>query len=110
MLRELKGTQRMPRVLAFRVNGTGTAAILEGAFDGTLTDNGTGDYTITFAKAFARKPVVVGTCATDDCYLETLDADNTVSAVHVKTKINADTATDAIFHLMVMGWDVVDQY
>lgn len=54
MLREIKSSQRLVRVLNFKVKGTGTAAIQQGINDGTLVDNGTGDWTITFAKAGKR--------------------------------------------------------
>lgn len=110
MLRELKGTQRLPRVLAAIVDGTGTAAIREGATDFTLADGGTGVYTLTITKPFARKPVVVVTCATTDCYAETVDASNTASSIAILTKNNADAATDAVFHVMVIGWDSATSY
>lgn len=109
MLREIKGTQRLPRLLAAIVDGTGTAAIRMGSTDFTLTDNGTGDYTLTFAKAFLRKPMIQVTCATNDCYAETVDADNSLTAVHILTKNNADAATDAVFHVLVLGYDSADQ-
>ena len=97
-------------MLAFRVDGTGTASILEGAFDATLTDNGTGDYTLTFTKAFARVPVVIFGGAVDDALMCEIDAVS-VSAVRFKI-FDADgtTATDADFHVMVLGWDGLDQY
>lgn len=97
------------RIVHAIVDGTGTAAIREGGFDMTLVDNGTGDYTLTLNEAFQRKPAVVVTCATTDCYAELVDADNTKSVVHILTKNNADAATDAVFHVMIMGADSVDQ-
>jgi hypothetical protein len=105
MLREIKGTQRLPRQLFAIVDGTGTAAIREGATDFSLADDGTGSYTLTITKPFARKPVVVITCATTDCYAETVDATNSASVIKILTKNNADAATDAVFHVMVQGWD-----
>lgn len=108
MLRELKGTQRLPRVLGAIVDGTGTAAIREGGSDLSLVDNGTGDYTLTIRSPYKRKPVVQVTCATTDCYAELVDADNSVSVIHVLTKNNADAATDAVFHVLVLGWDAAD--
>jgi hypothetical protein len=108
MLRDVKSTQRLPRILGIRVNGTGTAAIEEGSFDATLVDNGTGDYTLTLVKPFARKPVIALACETTDCYAEMVDADNSASVIHVLTKNNADAATDAVFHVIVLGSDAVD--
>lgn len=49
MLREVKTSQRLPRMLAIKVDGV-APAILVGKFDATLTDNGIGDYTLTLAK------------------------------------------------------------
>jgi hypothetical protein len=107
MLREIKATQRLPRQLAFKVTGTGTAAISIGKFDGTLADNGTGDYTITFAKPFARAPICVASCETATCYAEIAAASS--SSVQILTKSNANTATDAVFHLIVQGYDAADE-
>lgn len=109
MLRELKGTQRLPRVLAFRVDGTGTASLLEGGNDGTLTDNGTGDYTIAFRVPFQRVPIVQATPLTVDsvAYIHEVSA----SAVTIRTRTVADApaAVDADFHLSVHGFDSADQ-
>lgn len=107
MLREIKATQRLPRQLAFKVTGTGTAAISIGQFDGTLADNGTGDYTITFAKPFARAPICVASCQTATCYAEI--AASSSSSVQILTKSNANAATDAVFHLIVQGYDAADE-
>lgn len=109
MLRDIKGTQRLPRLLAFRVDGTGTASILEGAFDATLVDNGTGDYTLTFAKPFARVPVVLGSGIVAASGIVEIDA---ISATAVGIKIFAEdgsTAQDSDFHLAILGWDSADQ-
>lgn len=109
MLREIKGTQRLPRALALRVEGTGTASILEGAFDATLVDNGTGDYTLTFAKPFARVPVAIACSLAADivCYVHAVSA----SAVTIRARSVAASpaAADVDFHLLVLGSDAVDQ-
>lgn len=107
MLREIKGTQRLPRMLAISVDGTGTASIVEGSTDVSLTDNGTGDYTLTFAKALARTPVVVASPLTADRFaqIHTVSA----SAVTIKTfKVSDQTAADADFHVLLLGWDSPD--
>lgn len=108
--RSIKGTQRHPRQIAFRVDGTGTASILEGTTDATLTDNGTGDYTLTWAQPFARVPVVVVTPVTTAIHCEHTGASTT--AVNIKTFAVADgtTATDADFHVLVYGYDSADVY
>lgn len=109
MLREIKSSQRMARVIALKVTGTGTAAINIGSTDATLTDNGTGDYTITYAKPFARTaiPVVVPGTANIIAIVTATSA----SACTVKTFQGTDgtTATDAIFYVHVVGYDSVDE-
>lgn len=96
-------------MLAFRVDGTGTASILEGQFDGTLTDNGTGDYTITFAKAFVRVPVISALPVTADVALS-INAVSASSVRIVAREIDASpAAVDADFHVMVLGFDTADQ-
>jgi hypothetical protein len=108
MLREIKSTQRLPRQLALKVNGVGgSPSILIGGFDATLADNGTGDYTLTFAKPFARDPVVVASCVTATCYAEV--AASSATSVQILTKSNANAATDAVFHVIVQGYDAADQ-
>lgn len=107
MLREIKSTQRLVRQLAFKVTGTGTAAISQGSLDATLVDNGTGDYTLTFAVPFVRAPICVASCQTASCYAEIAAA--SVTSVQVLTKSNANVATDAVFHLIVQGYDSADQ-
>lgn len=107
MLREIKGSQRLPRLIALRVDGTGTASILEGAFDATLVDNGTGDYTLTFATPFKRVPVCVGSAV--GAVEATLNVVPSVSAVQVLLQDNAGAAIDSDFHLMVLGFDSADQ-
>lgn len=108
MLRSIKSPQRLPRQLAFKVTGTGTAAITIGSRDATLVDNTTGDYTLTFTQPFARAPIVVASCETATCYAEIASA--TTTSVNILTKSNGDVATDAVFHVIVQGFDAADEY
>lgn len=110
MLREVKTTQRMPRMLGLRVQGTGAAAILEGSISGgTLVDNGTGDWTITFATPFARIPVIALASLTADKTLYV--ASVTASAVQIKARSvgSSPAAADADFHMHVLGFDAADE-
>lgn len=59
-LRQVGIRQSQAELMTFHVDGTGTAAITEGKYLGTLTDNGTGDYTITFVRPGYRECQVVG--------------------------------------------------
>lgn len=109
MLRDIKIDQRLPRMLAFKVTGTGTAAINVGSLSASLTDNGTGDYTITFNEAFKRIPVVVATAMTAGLYAEVAAASATACQILLKTTA-ANVATDGIVNVIVLGFDDADEY
>lgn len=103
MRRNVQSAMRKQRTVALRVTGTGTAVIDEGGSAAVLTDNGTGDYTLTFVEPFIRVPVVMVTTGT----ASTIARLGTVSAtaVQVLTTNLSATATDAIFHVAIVGWD-----
>lgn len=100
--------QRKTRVMGVIVDGTGTAAL--GGFcanNMALTDNGTGDYTLTYDLPFGQVPSVVATPVTDNiiCKIGT----NAVGSVQVLTENLSGSATDADFHVIIMGSDSADQ-
>jgi hypothetical protein len=107
MLRDIKSPQRGMRMLHFRVDGTGTASLLEGGFDGSLTDNGTGNYTISFNEAFVRVPVVVCQTKTATTVQRAVPAVGSVQVLSFA--MDGTTATDADFDVIVYGSDVADQ-
>ena len=108
MRREVKAYKRAMRVETFAVDGTGTAAIGEGQYRGTLVDNGTGDYTVTFTEAFARVPCVsVGIKTADVIHYLVISA--TAVQVLCFDATDGTTAKDAEFDLIVIGSDVADQ-
>lgn len=108
MLREIKSPQRLPRQLHFKIDGVSTSSLLVGKFDGTLTVNGTGDYTVTFAKPFARIPVVSATVGGAAIGLP-LVTSATATAVTVKAYDLAAAALDVVMHVVVQGFDAVDE-
>lgn len=106
-LREIKGTQYKPRLLAIKLTGTGTAAVGEGSSDVTLVDNGTGDYTLTFRTPFRRAPVVsvVSLTAAVNIKIEAI----AVGSVQIKTfAVDGTTAKDAVLDILALGWDSPD--
>lgn len=109
MRRQVESSQRKTRILGVVVDGTGAAAVSgPDSFQVSLTDNGTGDYTITFDEPFALAPIAVATPVTTDiiCRVKAI----TATAVTIEC-LSADTpaATDADFHLFVYGSDVADK-
>lgn len=100
--------QRKIRMMAVFVDGTGTAA-LSGlcSKNMTLTDNGTGDYTLTFNTAYVQAPIVVASPKTDNiiCKIGTV----AVGSVQILTENLSGSATDADFHVILVGSDTADQ-
>ena len=72
------------------------------------TDNGTGDYTLTFAKPFARPPVVVASSLTAGAVVQIASATATACQLLV-TDLSA-VALDTDLMVIVQGFDAVDEY
>lgn len=110
MLRSVKSHQRKVRHLYFHVDGTGTAALTYGGTEGTLTDNGTGDYTITLADAVAGYSRVLNIQVTPITADLKATASITSGAVTVLLTAGdgSDTATDGDFYLLVVVSDAAD--
>jgi hypothetical protein len=90
----------------FAVTGTGTAAITFGSSDLTLTDNGTGDYTLTLKGGRAAGVVLwalaIGRHDTANLVCTIDDANSTTSAVNLRFANDAGTATDCKFSGMLI--------
>lgn len=108
MLRDVQSPQRLPRLIAFKLDGTGGATLVVGSKDGSVVAGGTGDYTLTLAKPFARIPVVVATPVTAGAVVEIASA--SVSAINILVKDTAGAALDGDVHILVHGFDAVDEY
>jgi hypothetical protein len=117
MLREMLCVQRKVRVLPLRIDGGevagGTATtdgVLEGERHVTVTENSSGDYTITFNEPFKRTPVVLLTTITDVTTVRLKAVSTTAFTVE---QVGADQTTpeaDGDFHALVVGFDAEDQY
>lgn len=98
---------RKPRIEVFRVTGSGTAAIATGSTDATLVDNGTGDYSLTWTKAFAREPIVIVSAKAGRAQCKS--AASTTGATIV-TFDASGAAADDDFCAVVIGSDVADEH
>lgn len=109
MRRDVKSPQRQMRLMALRLDGTGTAEILEGSTMATLTDNGTGDYTLALAEPLGRLPIVVATPVTADVIVQigTLAVDSVQLLCFDAT--DGTTAKDADLHILITGSEVADE-
>lgn len=101
----------MIRQLELIVDGTGTAALSgPAANQATLTDNGTGDYTITFDEPFAQIPVCIPVCLTADCAVDTMVPAVDDVQITLVDATDGTTAKDGDFHILIVGADTADQY
>jgi len=100
---DVKTTQTRARLMAFHIDGTGTASLVGGSFDATLTDNNTGDYSLTFAKPYNRAPVVVPICLT--AALTAAVSASTITGCRILTTDSSGAPTDADIYCLVFGWD-----
>lgn len=108
MRRPIQSPQRKMRMLAIKLDGTGTAALGEGSTQATLVDNGTGDYTITFGQAFARVPVCSASSLTAAVSIKI----HAISATALNIKafaVDGTTAKDADLDILLLGADVADE-
>lgn len=111
MLRSIQTTQRLPRQLHFKVDGTGgSASIIIGSKDATVAKVATGRYTITFEKAFAREPVAIPVVIYGAAGVIASVSASSATAVSVRIYDLAGADQDADFHLMVQGFDASDEY
>ncbi len=111
MLRELKGTQRLPRMLAFkvRVETQGQSQeqsidIKEGRSDGTVSSHEIGQYILKFSHPFARPPVAVATCISDGCDVEVTDTSTEYCQIRTRSSSTQEPCAGSFF-LIVLGWD-----
>jgi hypothetical protein len=107
--REIKSPQRQMRMLAFQKSGLGTPALAgEGKLDGTIADNGVGDYTISFEVPFVRIPVCIAQDKTTGRVLKTVCALGSVQVLAF-SDVAMTTAAEADFDIICLGSDVADQ-
>lgn len=110
MLREIKSTQRLPRQLHFKADGTGSPALLIGSKDASLVRDAQGRYTITFVKPFARECVAVASVIYGSAGIIASISATSATAVSVRIYDAAGADQDSDFHLVVQGFDAADEY
>lgn len=116
MERSIKSAQRKVRMIAVRIEGSTGTPSLEGLdkHQCTIVDNGVGDYTITFDKAFAEIPHVAASSEGTDILVKVVPAKGTVQLVCTQVDqdatYGAPAAIDADVQVIVIGSDVTDRY
>lgn len=106
----VKVSDRLPRIIGVHAAYSGgTPSLVVGTGDVTLTDTGTGELTVTFAKPFAREPIVLAN--KDTAGLVTADAAASTSSVLLNCFNNAGAAADpADIHALIIGYDDIDEW
>lgn len=108
--RSIKTNQRLERKLAFTGTSVSTTALSIGSGLASVTDNGTGDTTITFTRAFARTPVCTGLNFGTSATIGYVSAISTTSVRIKSFAVDGTTAKDAIFSLEITGWDTASSF
>lgn len=103
-LRWLGIRQSKAEVINARVTGTGTAVIDEGGNQLTLTDNGVGDWTLTFKRPFRRTPVVTVTTLNADSVAFIASVSTTAVNIKTRTVAASPAAVDTVFHAQIVGF------
>ena len=111
MLRSVKTHQRQARFLDARVDGTGTAAMVTGSQHLSLTDNGTGDYTLTLTEPGTRLLGAWFTPIDADVVPQIDISDSGATAVNVvfKDLDGTPSAADCDFFALVAVSDAADE-
>lgn len=105
--------QHASRLIPILLNWTaGTPTIVQGSQHISVADTNAGIVTITFANAFARKPIIVAVAeaATGEkvtCTLRSVAADSFILEAINEAGAAADLTTDV--HILVLGFDSADE-
>ena len=99
LFENVSATFRNPILVAGQVSSAGAKLIGGSTF--TVVRNGTGDYTVTFTRAFGRIPVVVATPFTNgaSCHI----ASKTDASFNILTYDAANSAADVRFNFIAYG-------
>lgn len=116
MLREMMSPRRKTRVLFFEVDGSAVAAgtdtkngLVVGSNDGLITENSSGDYTITFAQPGTRILQAQVTTITDVTTARVKAHSKTAVTVEQLGEDQTTPEADADFFLMVVLQDAEDE-
>lgn len=110
----LQNSQRKPRIVAGQVTmASGTPTISIGGATGgadliTMTDTGTGDFSVTIAESFIREPAIFLTTTTQSAEVHSY----TAGVIRIKTKAanGNDTDVDGVTNIFIIGSDDASTY
>lgn len=104
----INGSQRESRLIAVKVNYSGgVPSVSTNTTDiSAVSDNGTGDFTLTLARPFRRAPVVVSSAEGDVATVISVSS----TQVRILVGDSAGTAADTPAHVAILGSDDPAQY
>jgi len=105
--RGVQNRQRLVHEIHALLDGTGTAALTHGGQELTLTDNGTGDYTLTLRVPARRILAVHATPLTADCAVQVGTV--AVGSVQLLATDLAAAAKDADMYVTIVVSDAADE-
>lgn len=105
--RSIQARQRMVHEIHVSLDGTGTAALLSGSREVSLTDSGTGDYLLTFVTKPRRVLAVHATSLTADSVVN-VGAVSTTSVQLLATDLAA-AAKDVDMYVTLVVSDSADE-
>lgn len=102
----IQSAQRRERRMTFVIDAS-VPSLVVGQYQGSLTDNGTGDFTITFNEAYSRAPIAIVTGAEADTagYYDNA----AVASIDILVTDLAGSAADQDVVAEVIGWDAPDE-
>ena len=107
---QVKCPQKGLRIIPMVINGaSGTPAIAEGAFQGSVVDTGAGIYTVTYAQALARAAVILVTPLTSDIIAHALSSTVTGFQVRIADGSDGTTLKDGNVQIVILGFDAPDE-
>lgn len=110
----LENSQRKPRIVAGQVTmAAGTPSLSIGGATGgadliTLTDIGTGNFSVAIAESFAREPAIFLTTTTQSAEVKSYSAG--VIDIKIKAANGDDTDVNGVTNIFIIGSDDVSQY
>ena len=110
----LENSQRKPRIVAGQVTmASGTPTISIGGATGgadltTITDIGTGNFSVVIAESFIREPAIFLTSTTQSAEVKSY----TAGVIDIKTKAanGNDTDVDGVTNIFIIGTDVNETF
>ena len=110
MRRAVESPQRKVRMIPVVVtDAAGTPTLGEGQFQVSITDNGVGDFTLTYNEALARAAVVMVTPRESDLIAAVVASSVSSCQINLFDAADGTTAKDGDVNILIIGFDAPDE-